>query len=305
MSTSRHHIGILYALVGAIASSGKAIIVKLLLSEGIDPITSLGMRMSMAAPIFAGLALWSSRGNDPPVGRHFGRIVLLGFTGYYLASTLDFLGLALISASLERLILYVYPTLVLLFVRLRGGPPIRARQWVAMAISYTGVLVAFGAEAQHTMAVSDTAFGDVLLGTALVLGSGATYALYMVLSGSLVGRFGALRLTGLASCVACVFCIGQFAIVRPAMMVSVTEWMTARVFWLCLFNATVCTVMPMWMVMRGIQLIGAGSAAQISMVGPLATMLLATVLLGEPFTLPMILGTSLVLLGIAWLTRRR
>src|SRR5262245_40833696 len=219
--------------------------------------------MLFAGPVFAALAVWSGRSNRSEVRPHLGRIVLLGFTGYYLASTLDFLGLQLISASLERLILYVYPTLVLLFWRWRGGPRIRTRQWMAMLISYAGVLLAFGSEASRSVLEARGAPHDVLLGGTLVLIGSASYALYIVLSGELVGRFGALRLTGLASGVATVLCVAQFIVLRANLLPSISTWLTPRVLGLCLLNATVCTVMPMWMVMRGIQIVGAGEAAQI------------------------------------------
>jgi drug/metabolite transporter (DMT)-like permease len=270
----------------------------------VDVITSLGLRMIFAVPMFIVMALWGQRSNATPLREHLGGVLVLGFTGYYLASTLDFLGLALISASLERLILYVSPTLVLVFARLRGGPPIRTRQWVGMLISYAGVLTAFGTEAFRTTAVVDRAPHEVLLGTALVLGSAASFAVYIALSGELVLRFGALRLAGLASIVASVLCIVQFLVLRPQLVATVDRWMTPRVFGLSLLNATVCTAMPMWMVMRGIQIVGSGEAAQIGMIGPLSTMLLAVILLGEHFTLPLVAGTVLVLLGITWLTRR-
>jgi drug/metabolite transporter (DMT)-like permease len=298
-------------LLGAIAFAGKAILVKLLLREGVDPITSLGLRMLMAAPFFALMALRAERGrplrdpDEPPerFASQYGKIALLGFSGYYLASTLDFLGLALISASLERLILYVYPTLVLLIGRLRGAPPIRRQQWIAFVLSYAGVLFAFGDEARHSLATA----GDsraVLIGGALVLASAVAYAVYISLSGEVVGRYGALRLTGLASGVASVLCIGQFIVLRPHLLATLPIWMTSRIFMLSAINASVCTVMPMWMVMRGIQLVGSGTTAQIGMVGPLSTMLLAAALLGERLTLPIIIGTVLVLLGITWLSQR-
>lgn len=305
MSPPRYQLGFAYALIGAVAFSGKAIVVKLLLREGIDPITSLGLRMLLAAPAFAIMAIWGARGNTTDVRAHVGRVVVLGFTGYYLATTLDFLGLALISASLERLIVYVYPTLVILLVRARGGPPIRAAQWIAMLISYSGVLVAFGTEALHTVQAIDSAPTDVVLGSALVFASAASYAVYLVLSGELVGRFGALRLTGLASGTASVLCILQFAALRPQLIATFPDWVTPRVWFLSLLNATVCTFVPMWMVMRGIQLLGAGTAAQIGMVGPLATMVMAVVLLGEPLTGSMVVGTILVLAGVGWLSRSR
>ncbi|HKU43108.1 MAG TPA: DMT family transporter, partial [Polyangiales bacterium] len=145
---------------------------------------------------------------------------------------------------------------------------------------------------------------DVLLGGTLVLVGSASYALYIVLSGELVGRFGALRLTSLASGVATLLCVVQFFVLRAQLLPSMSSWLTPHVLGLCLLNATVCTVMPMWMVMRGIQIVGAGEAAQIGMIGPLATMLLAALLLGEVFTLPMAAGTFLVLVGIGWLSRR-
>jgi drug/metabolite transporter (DMT)-like permease len=308
-SSSRQRLGFWFALLGAIAFAGKAILVKLMLREGVDPITTLGLRMLMAAPLFALMAL---RGRAEPSASdvpqessapRFGMVALLGFSGYYLASTLDFLGLALITASLERLILYVYPTLVLLIGRLRGGPPVRRQQWIALAISYAGVFIAFGAEAKH--ALSNT--GDphaVLLGGALVLASAVAYAVYIALSGEIVGRYGALRLTGLASGVASTLCIAQFALLRPQLLATLPDWMTPRIFILSAINATVCTVMPMWMVMRGIQLIGSGTTAQIGMVGPLSTMLLAVALLGERLTWPIVVGTVLVLLGIGWLSQR-
>jgi drug/metabolite transporter (DMT)-like permease len=173
-----------------------------------------------------------------------------------------------------------------------------------MAISYAGVLVAFGTEAVRTMQSHDRAAHEVVWGGMLVLASGGSYALYIALSGELVPRLGALRLTGLASSVATVLCIAQFALLRPHLLVTMSRWMTPRILGLSVLNATVCTAMPMWMVMRGIQIVGPGEAAQIGMVGPLATMLLAVLLLGEPFTLPMLIGTALVLAGIAWLTRR-
>jgi drug/metabolite transporter (DMT)-like permease len=301
---SQRRLGFWLALIGAVAFAGKAIIVKMLLREGVDPISVLGLRMLLAAPVFALMALRARPAQPTRLTlRELGRIALLGFTGYYLASSLDFMGLALISASLERLILYGYPTLVLLLGRLRGGPAIRPRQWAALGLSYAGVIVAFGGEAQRTLA-SASATHDVLVGSALVLASAVSYAMYIVLSGETVERFGALRLTGLASSVASFFCVAQFALLRPQLLATIPHWVTPRIWLLSSINASVCTAMPMWMLMRAIELIGSGEAAQIGMVGPLSTILLAALLLGEHLTLPMIAGTVLVMLGIGLLSRR-
>jgi drug/metabolite transporter (DMT)-like permease len=292
------------SVVGAIAFSGKAIVVKLLLREGLDAVTAVGLRMLLAAPGFVVMAWWGGRGAERPSRRDLWTIVLLGVTGYYLASTLDFMGLAYVSASLERLILFVYPTIVLFIGRLRGQPPIRKRQWVALLVSYAGVLVAFGSEARRAAAASGLS-SDVILGGSLVLASAVSYAIYIALSGEAVGRFGALRLTGWASGVASALCIIQFLVLRPALVLAPTAWLTPRIALLSIVNATFCTAMPMWMVMRGIELIGSAKAAQIGLIGPLSTLLLAVIFLGESLTLEMLAGTTLVLAGIGFIARRR
>ena len=227
------------------------------------------------------------------------RVLVLGISGYYLASVLDFSGLQFISASLERLILYVYPTIVLLIVALRARRPVSRGQALALAVSYAGVLFAFGNEAAASLQQGS---GHIVWGSALVLASAVSYAIYLVLSAETVGRFGAVRLTGLASGVACLLCVGQFCLLRPW---SAWAEFGPAVWQLSMINATACTVAPMWMVMRAMELIGASHAAQVGMVGPLFTVLLAIWLLQEPFTLPLLMGTVLVLLGIGLLTRRK
>ena len=297
-AATRSRNGFWLSLVGAITFSGKGVVVKLLMREGVDAITCLGLRMLLAAPLFAAMAWWGGRSRAQPSPSDVRRVAFLGFTGYYLSSTLDFLGLEHISASLERLILYVYPTVVLVFGRLRGQPPIRARQWGALALSYLGVILAFGGEARRATAVVGVS-QDVLVGAGLVLASAITYAVYIVLSGETVGGFGALRLTGWASGSASALCIVQFFATRTHLVATADAWMTRRIFGLSLVNATLCTAIPMWMVMRGIEMIGSARAAQIGLVGPLSTVVLAVVLLGEPVTWPMIAGTVLVLGGTA------
>lgn len=290
--------GFLLALGGAVAFSAKAILAKLLYRHGVDAVIVVGLRMLFAAPFFAWMVWRGSRGRAPLSRAQWGRVAVLGFAGYYLASMLDFLGLQYISASLERLVLYVYPTLVLLIAAARGARRLQGRQWAAMGLSYAGVLVAFGAEAQAGLAASP---GHLALGTALVVGSALAYAVYLVLSGETVAEIGSLRLTGLASGVACVLCIGQWLLLRPV-------WSTplpAPVWGLSLLNATLCTALPMWMTMRAIELVGPGVTAQVGMVGPLATVGLGIALLGEPFTATLAVGTVLVLAGIAWLARLR
>ena len=286
--------GLALALIGSIGFSGKAIIVKLAYRYGVDAVTLIMYRMLFALPLFVLLAWWAGRGKAPLARREWLMVGALGFSGYYLASFLDFAGLAYITAGLERLILYLNPTIVLALGALLFKRRVAGRQVVALAVSYSGVLFVFGQEVQLQG-------GNVALGAALVFASAISYALYLVYSGEEVKRLGALRLTGLASSVACVLCIAQFFVLRPLAAFAVAP----EVVWLSVLNATLCTVAPVLMVMMAVERIGAAAAAQVGMVGPLSTILMAAVILGEPFTSVMALGTVLVIAGIWLLTQWR
>jgi drug/metabolite transporter (DMT)-like permease len=281
--------GLALALAGSIAFSGKAIIVKLAYRHGVDAVTLIMYRMLFAAPLFALIAWWSGRGKPALSRRDWLGILGLGVSGYYLASFLDFLGLQYISASLERLILYLNPTIVLVLGLLFFKKQVTLRQLLAIGVSYAGVLVVFGHEVSFESR-------NVPLGTALVFGSAVSYAVYLVYSGELVQRLGSLRLVGWASLVACAFCIGQFFVLRPVSAAVVAP----EVIWLSVLNATLCTVAPVLMVMMAIERIGATLAAQTGMVGPLSTLLMGVAILGEPFTPWIAAGTVLVLTGV-WL----
>jgi len=286
--------GLLLATFGAIAFSGKAIIVKLAYRYGVDAVTLIMYRMLFALPIFAVMAWWASRGKAPLTRKDWLGVLWLGFTGYYLASFLDFAGLAYISASLERLILYLNPTLVLLLGLVMYKRRVSAPQIIGMAISYCGVVLVFGHEI--TLQGSDAAWGALL-----VFLSAVSYALYLVYSGEMVRRLGSLRLVGLATTVACLCCLLQFALLRPLSAAAVAP----EVIWLSLLNATLCTAAPVLMVMMAIERIGAGMAAQTGMVGPMSTILMGVLILGEPFTAWVAAGTVLVIAGIFVFTRGR
>jgi len=281
--------GLALAVAGSIAFSGKAIIVKLAYRYGVDAVTLIAYRMLFALPLFALLAAWAGRGRPALTARDWIVVCGLGFSGYYLASFLDFAGLAYVTASLERLILYLTPTLVLALGVLVFGRKVTGRQMIALAVSYCGVLLVFG----HEISFRGT---NTALGAALVFGSTVSYAIYLVASGEEVRRLGALRLTGLATSVACLFCIVQFLVLRPMSALAVAP----QVIWLSLLNATLCTFAPVLMVMMAIERVGASVAAQTGMIGPLSTILMGIVILGEPFTGWIVAGTLLVLSGI-WL----
>ena len=286
--------GLALATAGSIAFSGKAIIVKLAYRHGVDAVTLIMYRMLFALPLFVGLAWWAGRGKPRLTARDWRVVAGLGLSGYYLASFLDFAGLAYVSAGFERLVLYLNPTLVLLLGRVLFKRPVARAQLVALAVSYAGVLLVFGHELH-------LAGSHVVRGAALVFGSAVSYAVYLVFSGEEVKRLGSLRLTGLATTVACVLCLAQFALTRPLSAADVVP----EVLWLSVLNATACTFAPVLMVMMAIERVGATVAAQTGMVGPLSTILMGIVILGEPFTAWIAAGTVCVLSGIWLLARAR
>ena len=286
--------GLALATLGAIAFSGKAIIVKLAYRYGVDAVTLIMLRMLFALPLFVVMAWWAGRGKPALTRRDWAGVVGLGFSGYYLASFLDFAGLAYVTASLERLILYLNPTLVLFFGWLIYGRRITRGQMIGMAISYAGVLVVFGHEVQLGQSAS------AAWGALLVFLSAVSYALYLVASGEFVKRLGSLRLVGLATSVACLLCIVQFLLLRP---LGAATQVAPEVIWLSVLNATVCTALPVLAVMMAIERIGPALAAQTGMVGPMSTILMSALILGEPFTPWIAGGTAGVIAGIFVFTR--
>ncbi len=284
--------GFVMAALGAVAFSGKAIIAKLAYRYGVDAVTLLMYRMLFSLPFFVLMAWWAGRGKPALTQRQWVAVFGLGFSGYYLASHLDFLGLQYISASLERLILYLNPTLVLMLGWILYGRRIGSRQALAMAVSYSGVLLVFGHEASFEG--SATAIGGVL-----VFGAALSYAVYLIFSGEFVKQLGSLRLVGLATTVACVLCIAQFVLLRPMSAANVAP----EVINLSVFNAVLCTVVPVLLVMMSIERIGAGLASQFGMIGPMSTLLMGAYFLDEPLNMWVGVGTVLVLLGVFWASR--
>jgi len=287
--------GFIMAATGAVLFSAKAVIVKLAYRHGVDPVTLIAMRMLVALPFFVASAWWIGRRS--PIEWRPGdraRVFVLGLLGYYVASFLDFLGLQYISAGLERVILYLNPTLVLLISALALGRTVRRHELVALAVAYAGVLIVFA----HDVRFEGS---DVPLGGALVFASALAYAIYLVGSGEMVRRLGPVRLTAWASIVASLACIVQaLAVDAGALLVQ-----PAPVWWLSLINGTLCTVLPVFLVMFAIDRIGSAAAAQTGALGPVSTIALAALLLGEPVSATQVLGTLVVLAGIFILTRQQ
>jgi drug/metabolite transporter (DMT)-like permease len=188
---------------------------------------------------------------------------------------------------LERLILYLNPTLVVLLGWAVYKKPIHPIRMLAMAISYSGVMLVFS----HELSFAGT---NVALGGSLVFASAVSYAVYLLYSGQLVQRIGSLRLVGWATSVACVCCIAQFVVLRPLSAAVVP----VEVLWLGVLNAVACTVAPVLMVMMAIERIGAALTAQTGMIGPMSTIALGVLLLDEPLNMWIGVGTLLVVSGV-------
>jgi drug/metabolite transporter (DMT)-like permease len=284
--------GALCVVGSAVAFSAKAVIAKVGYRHGADPATLLALRMGFALPFFVVAALLTSRGRAPLPRPELGKIVGLGVLGYYLASVFDFYGLVYISAGLERLILFVYPTLVVLMSALLFKTKISRRTLVALGLTYGGVLLAVKTE------TAGASGPDLWLGVALIFACALSYAAYLVGSGRLIPRVGSLRFTALAMIVSTAAMLLHFWVVGgsffghpPAVYVD------------GLLLALVCTVLPVFLLAEGIRRIGAGPSAIIGAVGPISTIALAHVVLGEPVHVVQAVGTVLVLVGATVVAR--
>ncbi|MGI4844863.1 MAG: DMT family transporter [Janthinobacterium lividum] len=286
--------GLSIAVAGAVLFSTKAIVAKLLYRYHIDAVTLIAFRMLFSLPVFAAVALWKMRTQPPLSKQDRWRIVVLGLLGYYLSSYLDFLGLQHISVGLERLILFLTPTFVLLANVMIFKRRVSGAQWAALGLAYCGILLVF----VHDLAGGS---GSAILGSLLVLGSAISYAVYLLGTGEMVSRIGSLRLVAYAMCVSSAACIAQFFLLRPASMLV----QPAEVYWLSLVNGVFCTIFPVFMTMAAVQRIGAATASQAGMIGPVSTLFLGALILGEPVTGVQLAGTGLVLVGIYSLSLKK
>ncbi|HEX6633596.1 MAG TPA: DMT family transporter [Usitatibacter sp.] len=283
-------LGAALCAIAAVAFSGKAVIIKLAYRYGVDALTLLALRMLFSAPLFVALAWWSGRRTPaapiPPADLR--AIVALGLVGYYLSSYFDFLGLQYITAALERLVLFLYPTFVLLLAALVFGRRITRRDVFAVALSYVGIAVVF---------VNDfrTQPGNVVAGSLWVLASALLYATYLLGSGRLVGRVGSIRFACYAGVVSCIAVVAHFLVMRDWHLIVSQP---APVYGLSILMAAVSTVLPIVLTSEGIRRIGASSASIVGSVGPVATIFLGFIFLGEPITAVQIGGAALVLAGV-------
>jgi drug/metabolite transporter (DMT)-like permease len=295
MPRSAFVAGLAIAIAGAVLFSTKAVVAKLLYRYHIDAVTLIAFRMLFSFPVFAAVAVWKMRTEAPLSPADRWRIAGLGLVGYYLSSYLDFLGLQYISVGLERLILFLTPTFVLVITATFLKRRIAPAQWGALGLSYCGIVLVF----MHDLAGGQAA--STAIGSLFVLGSAVSYAFYLLSTGEMVTRIGSLRLVAYAMCVSSVACIAQFFLLRPASLLV----QPLEVYGLSLVNGIFCTILPVFMTMAAVQRIGAATASQAGMVGPVSTLFLGFLVLGEPVTGVQLLGTGLVLSGIALLSLKK
>lgn len=289
--------GSLCVLLSAVLFAIKAILIKYAynLSPHADAVTVLALRMVSALPFFLAIA-WISRSQQKPTAQDWVLLLIAGFIGYYLASILDFIGLMYISASLERIILFLYPTLTVLASAAIYKKKISLHTWLAILLSYGGTLVVMLGEGWHALTAS-----NMLLGSSLVFAGAVAYAMYLVMTPTLIKRFGSWRFTGLAMSVACICSLLHYLLVTPAPLQHVTS-LPHGVLGLGVALGIFSTVLPATFLMQGIARIGSAQAALISSGGPILTLLLAVIFLGEHLNAIQWLGCALNIIGVLMIT---
>ena len=295
----RRWIGPLFAVLGVLGFSFKAILIKLAYAAyPIDAVTLLALRMIYSAPFFVAMAWWAARSSAarPLTRSDWVSLVVLGFVGYYLASLLDFIGLQYISAGLERLVLFLYPTMVVVLSAFLYKQRITRKTTIALLLSYAGIALVLVDDMRHTGDAS-----AVMKGGAYVFASGLLYAIYLVRAGSVIARVGSLRFIAWAMLASTAFVIAQFLVARDVAALDVPPSIHA----ISLAMAVFSTVMPTWLIAESIHRLGANTASQIGSLGPVFTIGLGALLLGESIHAIQIAGAALVLGGVLLVTRKR
>lgn len=290
--------GSICVLLSAVLFAIKAILIKSAyqLSADADAVTLLALRMLSALPFFLAIALLSKAPVKAAAWQDWGLLLIAGFIGYYLASILDFMGLMYVSASLERIILFLYPTLTVLASAAIYRQKITAQTWLAILLSYGGTLVVVLGEGWQALHAN-----NILLGSSLVFAGAIAYASYLVMTPTLIKRFGSWRFTGLAMSVACIAAIGHYLLVT-AQPVQQLLHLPDAVIWYGLALGFFSTVLPATLLMQGIARIGSAQAALISAAGPILTLLLAVAFLGEQLNLIQWMGCALNISGVLMIT---
>jgi drug/metabolite transporter (DMT)-like permease len=290
VSSTYNLVGVALAAAGAIAFSLRPILVKLAYEDMSDPVTLLALRMIFSLPLLAvAMAIYqrSAAAPAPLTKRDALALLGLGFIGYYLSSFLDMTGLQYIGAGIGRLLLFLYPTIVVIISAVVLGKRISRREVVALFITYAGVALVVSGQ-------FDRPSDNFWLGASLVMAGAVTQSIYLVGSGEVVARLGSMRFTAYATTVASVFCIAQFLMLRPLGALA----LPLRVYELAIAMALFCTVLPLFMVSEALRRIGASRVAMISALGPAATVVSGYLGLDERMTALQGIGGILIVSGV-------
>lgn len=294
--------GVLITILGSICFSAKAIFVKLAYFEtSVDAISLLSLRMVFSIPFFLGSALVTSskKGNVKFTAKQWVYIAFIGCLGYYVSSLLDFLGLQYISAGMERLILFMYPTIVVIMSAFISKEKIKTRQWVALLLTYAGLLMAFTGE----ISLGSSSDPNFYLGCFLVFACAITFAAYIVGSGKLIPIVGPVKFNSYAMSFAAIGVLTHFFITSDKSLLHLDN----KVYIFSFLMAIISTVIPSYLRSEGIKRIGPETASIVTSIGPASTIIQANIFLDEPIFALQIAGTVLILSGvtlISWKAKR-
>lgn len=281
-------------VIGAILFSTKAVLIKLAYQHPIDSLSLLALRMLFSLPFFIGILIFRKpTAIDLPIVRSdWLKMAAIGISGFYCASYLDFIGLQYISASLERMVLYIYPTLVLLISAIAFQQKITKIQYIALALSYIGVAIIFSGK------ISTVGNTNPLLGAFFVFFAALTYAIFLVGSGQLLPRIGTRRFTSYSMIAAATVVLVHNTIANGFDLLKYP----LEIYGIVLFMAIFATVVPTFMIAEGIRIIGANNSSIIGAIGPVSTIVLAYFFLGERLYPMQLLGTLFVISGVLLIT---
>lgn len=290
----RRHIGFILAILAATGFASKAIFAKLAYRYGVDAITLVTLRLGLALPILLLLRFFHMRDEKPLSWHTRGWLILLGLLGYYLSSLLDFLGLQSVSASVERMILCLYPTLTVLLSAWLTKSPITRHMVQALLLTYLGI---------GLVLAPDLVEGEAdLWGVLLIVGSTITYALYLTWSPKIIRETGTMRFTELALLVSAAAMMIHFLMTRP---LSVIATQPAEVWGYAAAMTLFSTLLPLYALSAAMAKIGASKTAIIATLGPILTIFMSAQLLDESLGALQWLGAAMVILGVWWIGQRR
>jgi drug/metabolite transporter (DMT)-like permease len=289
-------IGFIVAFTGSLLFSTKAIIVKKAFADiNADALTLLTLRMIFSLPFYlvAAFFISSNKSNKKMTGKEWLVIIILGTAGYYLSSLLDFLGLQYISAGLERLILFLYPSFVVLINAFLFKEKIKGIVIWALVLSYLGILIAYFGELQI-----DTGNPNFYWGSFLIFLCSITFAIYIAGSGYIIPKVGASKFTAYA-----LLCSTAGVFIHYVLKGNYKPLQESTdLWWYGILLAVVATVIPTFMLSFATKKIGASKVAIISSIGPVSTILQAHFILGEPIFTEQIIGTLMILAGVLLLS---